>query len=233
MNYSEYVASVANLMAASSTTTEFQTMLPNMIAYAEDRIYREIDLLATVVRDASANCVANNRNFTLPSASGRFVTVQGVNVITPVGNAPDAGVRNQLYPVARDYLDAVWNSVSGATIPEYFAMITDQTLVFGPWPDTTYTVEVIGTIQPTPLSSTNTTTFLTLYLSDLFIAASMVFASGYMQNYGAQADTPQMPVSWEQQYKTLFASANMVELRKRFAGLGWTSHQDQAPTPER
>jgi hypothetical protein len=233
LTYTTYVDQVANLMAADSAGANFQTMLPGMIDYAEQRIYRELDLLSTIVRDYSSNLTANDRNFALPSGQGRFVTVQGINVITPVATDPDDGTRNFLNPVSRDYLDAVWNGASGATVPEFFAMITDQTLIVGPWPDNSYKMEIIGTIRPTALSSGNPTTYLTLYLPDLFIAASMIYASGYMRNFGAQADDPKMAMSWEAQYSRLLASANIEELRKRFAGFGWTSHQDVAPTPER
>lgn len=233
LTYTTFVSQISNLMAADSTTTQFQTMLPGLIDYAELRIYRELDLLSTIVRDSSSALTANNRNFTLPTASGRFVTVQGVNVITPVSTAPDSGTRNPLSPKSRDYLDFVWNNASGATVPRCFAMITDQTLIVGPWPDNSYTVEVIGTIRPAALTSSNTTTFLTTYLPDLFIAAGMVFASGYMRNFGAQSDNPQQAQSWEGQYQTLKASANLEELRKRFASFGWTSHQDVPPAQER
>ena len=233
LTYTTFVDQIANLMAVSSTTADFQTMLPGLIDYAEQRAYRDLDLLSTIVKDASATLTTNNRNFTLPTASGRFVTVQGVNVVTPVSTAPDSGIRNELLPISRDYLDAVWNSVSGATVPVYFAMMTDQTLIVGPWPDNSYTIEVVGTIRPAPLTASNTTTFLTLYLPDLFIAAGMIFASGYMRNYGSQSDNPQMAVSWESQYNTLLASAKPEELRKRFANIGWTSHQDASPAAER
>lgn len=233
LTYATFVSQISNLMAADSSTTQFQTMLPGLIDYAEQRIYRELDLLSTIVKDASAALTAGNRNFTLPSAQGRFVTVQGVNVITPVATAPDSGTRNFLSPKSRDYLDAVWNNASGSTVPRCFAMITDQTMILGPWPDNSYTVEIIGTIRPAPLTPVNTSTFLTTYLPDLFVAAGMVFASGYMRNFGAQSDNPQMASSWEAQYERLLASANVEELRKRFAGFGWTSHQDVAPAPER
>lgn len=233
LTYSSFVSSIANLMVQDSTGTEFQAMLPNMIDYSEQRIYRDLDLLSTIVRDSTSSLTASSRNFTLPSSAGRFVTVQGINVITPASTAADSGTRNPLLPVARDYLDWVWGSASGATVPEYFAMITDQTIIVGPWSDNTYVVEVVGTIRPTALSSGNTTTFLTNYLPDLFIAAAMVFGSGYMRNFGAQSDNPQMAASWESQYQALKASANAEELRKKFAGLGWTSHSEMAPAPER
>jgi hypothetical protein len=233
INYTTYVAQIANLMALDSTTADFQTMLPGMIDYAEQRIYRELDLLSTVVRDNTGALTALNRNFTLPTtANGPFVTVQGINVITPVSTTADSGTRVALRPVSRDYLDMVWNSASGATVPDYFAMIDQEDVILGPWPDSTYGVEVIGTIRPNPLSSANTTTFLTNYLPDLFIAASMVFGSGYMRNFGSQADQPQMSSSWETQTQELMASAGKEELRKKFASYSWTSLSTPKPQAE-
>ena len=224
LNYTTYVAQIANLMALDSTTADFQTQLPGMIDYAEQRIYRELDLLSTVVRDNTGVLVSGNRNFTLPTTSnGPFVTVQGINVITPVSTMADNGTRNALQAVSRDYLDLVWNSVTGSALPQYFAMIDQNDILLGPWPDSTYGVEVIGTIRPNPLSSTNTTTFLTNYLPDLFVMASMVYGSAYMKNFGAQADQPQMSSSYEMQTQTLMASAMKEELRKKFSSYSFTS----------
>lgn len=107
-------------------------------------------------------------------------------------------------------------------------MITDQQIIVGPAPDQAYTVEVIGTIRPTPLSATNTTTYLTLYLPDLFVAASMIFMSGYMRDFGSQTDDGQQSVSWDTQYTKLFASANVEEMRKKYSSGAWGSLQ---PTP--
>jgi hypothetical protein len=105
------------------------------------------------------------------------------------------------------------------------AQTTD--VLVGPAPDDTYNVEVIGTVNPTPLSAANTTTYLTLYLWDLFVAASMVFMTGFQKNFGSQADDPKMAVSWESTYKTLFQSADLVDSRQRFAAASWTSAQPE------
>jgi hypothetical protein len=235
LTYNTYVAQVANIMAVDSTTTQFQTMLPGMIDYAEQRIYRELDLLNTVVRNSTLALTASNRNFTLPTTTnGNFITLQGINLITPAETGdPDEGTRNALQPTTRDYLDTVWNSSTGATLPKLFAMIDQFNIIVGPWPDATYQVEVIGTIRPTPLSTTNTSTFLTQYLPDLFLAASMIFATGYQRDFGSQSDNPAQAVSWESQYEKLFASANGEEMRKKFAGPGWTSLSAIANPPVR
>lgn len=235
ITYTTYVDQIANIMAVKSNTPQFQTMLPGMIDYAEQRIYRELDLLNTVVRNSSSSFSAGNRNFTLPTTTnGIYITVQGINAITPASTSPDNGTRIPLQPIARDYLDAVLNSFSGTkSIPKFFAMIDQTNIIVGPWPDANYTVEVIGTIRPNPLSSGNPNTFLTQYLPDLFICASMIFASGYQRDFGSQADNPQQAASWEMQYQTLFKSANSEELRKKFAGPGWTPLSSIAVPPTR
>lgn len=220
LTYSQYVSDLQTLLATNAGDANFTEILPSIIDYAEQRIYRELNLLSTVTRNSTQNATANTRDFTLPDSPGRFVTVTGVNVITPVGQSANNGTRNPLTATSRAYIDTVWptkTAASATTIPTHYAMITDQELIFGPSPGASFTVEVIGTIRPTPLSASNTSTFLSNYLPDLFLAASMVFATGYSKNFGAQASDPKMGQSWEQQYQILFASANAEEMRKKFA----------------
>jgi len=229
LDYNSFVSTVANIMATDPTTPEFVQILPQAIAYAEDRIYRELDILDSVAINATTTFTPNNRNFTLPPAPyGAFLTLTGINVL--YGNGPQ---RQQLQPVAMSYLNAVWGSPTGATLPEYFAMVRQDLIQVGPWPDQAYVVEVIGTFQPEPMSAANPTTFLTTYVPDLLIAGGLVFLFGYMRDYGGQSDNPQSAQSWENQYQTLFKSAMLLELRKKFAGPGWTSLSSVPVTPTR
>lgn len=234
LNYTTYVATLANLAVVDSANADFLGILPSVIDYAEQRIYRELDILNTVTRDTAPLSVGT-RTFTLPSNLGRFVVTNGINVITPAAQTnPDQGTRNQLVPVTRDYLDNVWPSTTGSGVPSCYAMITDQQVIVGPAPDNGYTAEVIGTIRPNPLSQSNPTTYLTLYLPDLFVAGSMIFVTGWQKNFGAQADQPQAAMSWDQQYSKLFVSANVEEQRKRYASGAWGSLQPTSiATPSR
>lgn len=213
---------------------DFVGILPSIIDYAEQRIYRELDLLSTIVRDSTGSLTANSRDFTLPSGQGRFVTTQGFNVYTPAGTTT---TRNQLTPQTRDYIDAAWpneTATSIATVPDSVAMITDQTVIVGPPPGDNFKIEVIGTIRPAPLSASNPNTFLTDYLPDLFLAGSMVFGSGYQKNFGSQADDPKMAQSWETQYQALKASAMVEELRKKWQSVAWSSQSPSSvATPTR
>lgn len=205
-----------------TTDPNFQIVLSNIIDDAEQRIYRELDLLSTIVRDSTGVLVPNSRNFTFPQ---HFVVSESLNVFTPSGSTT---VRNQLVPVTREWMDLVWGNEASTTtpsIPQYYAMITDQTIIVGPPPDAAYTMEVIGTIRPVPLSASNQNTYLTLYLPDLFMAASMVFGSAYQLNFNTMGDNPQQASGWEDHYNRLMSSANVEEIRKKYASQAWTPKQ--------
>lgn len=235
MNYTQIVTALGELTATPTTDDDLVAILPSTFAYADGRIYRELNMLVANVRDSTGSTVADNRNFNVPTGIGTFLTIDGINIITPTATAPESGVRNPLVEVSRDFLDLCWPSTTGATVPQYFSYISQNTyltgdaaqsqVIFGPWPDDEYRVEVIGQIQPAVLSSSNANTYLTDNLPDLYIAACMVYLTGFQQNFGAQADEPKMGQSWENQYQLLKASAETWEARKRWAGASWTSRQ--------
>lgn len=228
LTYTTYVTTLAGLMVVPVGDAAFQTDLPSIIADAELRCYRELDLLNTSARDSSAALTAGNRNFTLPSTLGTFVVTDEINVITPAGTSnPDAGERNALIPTSEEHLNSLWPSVTGSTVPQYFAMVDDGLIIVGPWPAAAYQVEVVGTFRPQPLSSSNVTTLLSVYFPDLLIAASMVRAAGFQKNYGAGVDDPKQAITWESHFQTLLAGASVEEARKKFTGAGWSSKQPE------
>lgn len=225
MDYSSYVAELASTLIMDPADAQFLAMVPSIIEYGENRAYQELDLLATRYRDSSLALTPASRNFTLPAG---FIVVEELNVVTPSGTQPDAGTRNPLTPVSVPMLDMSWPSATTTGVPTMFAMINATTLSVGPAPAGAYVVEVIGTKRPTALSATNTTTPLTQYCPALFFAASMIFASGWQRDYGQQADDPKLAMSWEQQYKTLAASANLELWRQKIMASAWSP---MAPSP--
>lgn len=235
LTYTTYVEQLSNLMVIGSTDPNFTTFLPGCIDYAEQRIYRELDLLYTQTTNATASLSSGNRNFTLPFGLGDFITVDNFNVITPAGIGVAAGTKVALTAVDRSFIDIVYPSnVTVTGVPLYYAMASNTQVILGPSPSGAFLAEVIGTVRPTPLSSTNTSTILCEYVPDVFMAASMVFASGFMRDFGAQADNPQMGASWESQYKTLIGSASVEQARAKFESEGWTSAQPSpTATPKR
>lgn len=227
LTYSTYLSTLSTLLVVESSNADFLTVLPSIINDAEMRIYRELDLLNTSTR-STTTLTAGNRNLTLPSANGTVIVCDEINVITPVATQPDSGTRNQVVPASDELLNALWPSVTGSTVPQYWAMVNQDTVIFGPWPDQSYVVEVVHTIRPNSLSSTNTTTLLSVYFPDLFVAASMVFGAAYQKNFGAAVDDPKAAVTWESHYQALLPSAQTEEARKIFTSQGWS---DKQPAP--
>lgn len=232
-----YVQQLANLAVVNlnlnDTTDPFTILIPQAITYAENRIYRDLDLLSTVSTSSAYQLATFNRNLTVPA--GDFVTIQNVNVILPSNvTVPENGTRVALTPTTKEFLTSIYNSTAGASTPQYFAMIDQNNMIVGPWPDAPYTVEVVGTIRPASLSSTNPTTLISLYLPDLLLMASMIFVSGYQRNFGRQSDDPAMAQSYESQYKALLAGATIEEARKKFQASAWSSMSlPVAATPTR
>ena len=230
ITYSSYVAQISNIMVISSSDPNFQTFLPGAIDYAEGRLYRELDLLATSIVDTSVVCSSGVQSITLSTAQGTFLVVERVNLYSSAGTTSSNTTRVPLYFTTPEYIEAVYPSPlsSNCGLPIVVARPNDTILSFGPTPDQAYGVEVWGTYRPTPLSSGNSSTWLTQNVPELMIAGTMVFAAGYMRDFGAQSDNPQMALSWESQYQALFKSANVDELRKKYQSAGWSNAQ---PSP--
>lgn len=228
LTWSSYQAQLGSLLVLPNyaSNADFQLVLPSIVNYSELRILRELDLI-TVTTEGAVALVAGTRTATIPSS---IIIANSVNLVTPAATAPAAGTRNPLQRISLEMLNYMYPSQASADRgpPEYYAMLTDTTMVFAPTPDAAYQVEAIGPIRPETLSATNTSTWISTNMPDLFIAASMIFASGYQQNFGAQADDPKMAQSWEMQYQALVGSAQVEEARRRAASTGW---QPFSPTP--
>lgn len=224
LTYATLTTSVANFLVVPITDPNFISALPNIIDDGEQRAYRDLDLLNTVYRDSSVALTPGNRNFieAASASNGPFLVTQQLNVITPAGTTnPDLGTRNPLLPSTKEMLDFLYPSAVASGVPQYFAPINQNSFIVGPWPDQGYTVEVVGTQRPAPLSPTNTTTLLSTYFTDVFFAACLACGYGYLKDYGAASDDPQSGMSWEKKYQGQLKSAIVEEARKRFQAQGW------------
>lgn len=239
LTYSTYVTQIAEMAVVNPTDDNLLTILPAMIDYAELRIYRDLDLISTSISIQSPSIVltAGNRNLsfpmTLPDSSGTIVVSEQLNLILPAGQTdPDAETaeRVALMPTTKEFLDAVYGSNLSAARgqPKYYSAFNENLFFVGPVPNTQYYVEVVATYRPNAMSASNPVTFISQYLPDLLIMASMIYISAYQRNFGKESDDPQMAQSYESQYKGLLQSAMVEENRKKYEGSGWSS---QAPSP--
>ena len=222
-----YKTQIATMAVVAETDPAYLIILPQMITYAENRIYRDLDFLFTSIANTSYSLTTGSRQIVVPTST--FVVPEQINVITPSGTSnPDSGTRNPLLPTTREYLDAVFGVASSTGLPQYFATFggnanSNWTFLVGPYPDASYTVEIVGTFRPDSMSVTNQTTFISLYLPDIFIMASMIYISAYQRNFGRANDDPQMAITYEGQYQALLKGAMTEEYRKKMQGAAWSS----------
>lgn len=236
MNYATLTSRLATFAVVPASDANFLIALPQIIASAENRIYRDCNWLNQRAAVSTA-LTPNNRNLTLPqitTSAGNvsFKVVQSVNAITPAATAPDAGTRVPLRRVSRDFLDFVWPQATAQTgVPSMFAMLDDQTIRVAPTPDQAYNAEILGSFRPVAMGSnagSPTNTYLGDNYDDLFFAACMVMMSGYQKNFGSMSDDPRMALSWEATYTNALKTAMGEALLQKGEGEAWTPY---APSP--
>jgi hypothetical protein len=227
MNYDQIKKHLQTLLEIplNQEDENWNRIIPLMFTYAENRIYREIEFLATTAVTAGT-LTANNRETPLPST---VLVLREMSVMVPVGYPwQNLTSRHTLDRISPEGLDMIWSNSrydpntdsmqpSPPGVPQKYAVVGTSTATFPqtlsysirlvPVPDKAYATEYFGVVRPALLSATNTETFLSVNYVDLFCAACMVFASGYQRDFGAQADDPQKAMSWNGVYEALRASA--------------------------
>lgn len=217
------------------TIPDFGTILPRAVEFTELMMLRDGDLDFLQIRalDATTQAVAGSRTLVMPTS---IIVPFELNLITPAGVTPANGTRNPVQRTSIEWISMLYpTEQANNALPVYWAL-TDNNLSItpslqvrlGPAPDTNYTAEWYGQTRPAPLSPANTSNFLSVNLPDLYLAASMIFMSGYQRNFGAQSDDPKMALSWMQVYEGQKKGAAVEQARLKAQGASWTAY---APTP--
>ena len=244
MNWIEYRAALANALVITDPNglLLLDTQLPQIVAFAEERIYKDSDLdfLGTRKVDTVARTTRGVRDVAIPTD---LIVIEQVALIRPPGATADRRDgdthRVVLLRTGWSFLDMIWPYPSRTKAPRpyetYFAVYNQQVtdgstgnstgnLKIAPTVDDDYIAEIRGTFDPTPASADNPHTFLLTYYPSLFFAASMAIATGALkQNFGAQADDPRQAMSWEQQYELQKQVAVKRSQRQHSWGPGWVS----------
>jgi hypothetical protein len=214
--YTTYQSALVTQIPSLASDPNFQTILSVCIDYAELSINRDLQFL--VMRGS----------LPLGSTTGGTATV---SVPTTVVVLEALGYGAAVTPITASSRDYILSVYGGATQgpPKYYAAIGGasgadwvpaQAVLLGPVPDQAYPITAYCTQRQAPLSATNTTTFISQNLPDLFWAASMIYLAGYNRNFGAMSDDPRQAVSWEAEYARLLKGAQVEEASKRFRADG-------------
>jgi hypothetical protein len=222
-----------------------QAVLPQILSYAEGRIQRDIDALQARSSNTYALTASNNL---LSIPINDFLVIETLET-TQVSNGIVVN-STPMIPVSKEFIQNCYAGVFSTGCPKYFAMFgdtfgdganTNVNVLLGPAPNFAYPVRVTGVIRMPSLYKFATSgpadtsyTYISQWLPDLLLVASMIFISAYQRNFSANSDDPAMPVNYEKQYRTLLAGAIAEENRKKGMGSGWSGYSTPATaTPTR
>ena len=224
LTYTSLVTTLANMIAMDTADANYLEILPYTIDYAELRMQRDLDLEANSDYFFGSTLSAGDLIQTFA------IDLQVIDSITITNGTNQIN----LTPVSRDFLLTLYNTNTFSGTPIYFAPYNPAQVLIGPIPDQDYPVQIFATIRFPRLSATNAQNYLSQQLPDLYIAACMIFLSGWMRNFGSQSDNPQMSQSWENQYQVLLKSALTEDGRRKFEASAWSSEgQPVAASPSR
>jgi hypothetical protein len=254
LSYNAYVQQLGIMAVATTAETAgvyafvdppLQTALPQALNYAELRIQRDLDFLQA----RSAN------TYTLTAGSGLFpVPINDFLALETLEITQNSGSTvvnaTPLIPVSKEFIQNCYAGAASAGMPRYFAMYgdtfgdganTDINILFGPTPNFAYPLRVTGVIRLPSLAKFATAgpadtsyTYISQFLPDMLIMASMIYISAYQRNFSATSDDPAMGQSYEKQYQALRLGAIGEENRKKFLGSGFSSYSTPvSATPTR
>lgn len=191
-SYSQGKADVATWLHRDDLTT----IIPDFIRMGELRIYRDLRIRAM---EAALSSAIASGVVAVPSGyvAMKFAYVDG----SPIQKLErkDAEWIHHNYPT---------RSADGK--PKFFARDRDS-LIFGPYPDSTYTVKGAYYKRLDALSDSNTTNWFTANAPDLLLFASLLEAADYAQDQG------QVPL-WQAKYDAIGSRIQREDDAEEFSG---------------
>ena len=163
-------------------------ILNDIIEHAESRIFRNADL-DVFKKYKTANLTIGDPFVAMPGATPqlfafiRYIQIFSTDNVRITLEKKDTSFINEFIP----------NRTTTGT-PKYYANWDNDTITLAPSPDATYTVELAYNAQPTGLSSSNTTTWVSNNAPEMLLYACLVEAFKFLKN-------PQMVQMYESYYK--------------------------------
>lgn len=180
--YSDLQAAVATWLDRSDLTS----YITDFIALAEQDIYQ---LLRVPDMETALNSTIASGVIAVPSG---LLELKSAYV--------DGSPTQPLQRVSTDFIYNRYPTRSSEGMPRYIAR-EGTNFIFGPYPDSTYTIKGIYYTRPAALSATNTSNFLTTTYPALLLYGSLVEARAFLH------DDPRIGV-WETLFRQAVTEAN-------------------------
>jgi len=210
--YAELVTQIRDYSETDSAVLT-TTIINDIIANAEDRIFRSIEL-DCFKEYVSGNTAANNRFVGLPgqTTSATTPTISDLATIRYVTLYTDSGTkeRSELVRVDVDFLNEYYPTpeTGSSAKPRYYATWDMGTIAIAPTPNAVYKFEIGITKKPTGLSSSNTTTWVSVNAERALLYACMVETFKFLK-------APQDQQVYEQAYATALQELAQEQLGKK------------------
>jgi hypothetical protein len=203
MTYAELVQKIRDYTEVSSNVLT-SSIINGFIEDAEFRIFRDVDS-DNNRRYATASLVSGQRYIDVPDNTLIIRSVQ----ITDIDPATPATYDRSLMEYRDTNFMAEFNPTDAQGTPKYWSYWDKDTLVFAPVPDQAYQIQLNYILKDSGLSSTNTTTYLSLYFPNGLLYASLVEAFTFLK--GPQ-DLLQL---YEQRYKQVLEGFTIEQMGRR------------------
>jgi hypothetical protein len=174
MTYAELVDKIRNYTEVTSTVLT-DAIINGFIEDAEWRIQREIDMDASR-RYKTAQMIASTRFIDTPADA---LVIRSAQITDSSGVGASS---NRDFLQYRDTSFMSEFNPEGATgVPKYYSWWDKDTIVVAPTPDATYTIQLNYILKDPGLSSTNTTTYLSLYFPNGLLYACLIEAFSFLK----------------------------------------------------
>ena len=174
MTYAELVQKIRDYTEVDSNVLT-STIVDGFINDAEFRILREVDS-DNNRKYATASLVVSTRFIDTPE---NLLVVRSAQIVDSDGTA-SADNRDFLQYRDTNFM-AEFNPTGSTGVPKYYGYWDEDTLVFAPTPDATYTIQLNYVLKPTGLSATTTTTYLSQQFPNGLLYACLVEAYGFLK----------------------------------------------------
>jgi hypothetical protein len=140
--------------------------IDTMISLAEDKIYRELRLR---FMESSTSVAISSGVVAIPSD---LLELRGASVT-------NSGYQTTLEAKSNEWVYSNYPLRSSDGLPRFIAQEGDN-FIFGPYPDSGYTVNVKYYSKPTRLSTSNETNWLTSNAADLLFYETLLQSTAYL-----------------------------------------------------
>tara|TARA_R100000657_G_C4624960_1_gene74276 strand:+ start:27 stop:680 length:654 start_codon:yes stop_codon:yes gene_type:complete len=166
--YADLVTKIRNYTEVDDTVFT-SAIINGFILDAEERILRDVNTDADR-KYATASMVSGQKFLNFPNGA---LIIRALQITSG---------SDKIYLEKRDttFIDE-FNPTQATGVPKYYANLDDDTLMFAPVPNTTFSIQASYVAKPAGLSSSNTQTYLSKNFPAGLLYACLIEAYGYLK----------------------------------------------------